>query len=234
MSPGAAQASYAELMHLLVAEDDRRLARLLERGLTDEGHVVDVAFDGDEALALALNGSFDVLVLDVLMPGRTGFDVVRELRAHRIGTPALFLTALGEVSDRVQGLDAGADDYLVKPFAFDELVARIRALGRRGAGPSQTVLSEGNIELDLLRHEVRRDGRPVDLSPTEFRLLEYLMLHPGHTLTRRAILEHVWGYDATMDTNVVDLYVHYLRRKLGRDTPISTVRGLGYRLDAGS
>jgi two-component system OmpR family response regulator len=218
-------------MHILVAEDDQRLARLLDRGLSDEGHIVRVAHDGEEALAFALDGEFDVLVLDVMMPVLDGFAVLRALREQRIDTPVLFLTARGEVADRVEGLDAGGDDYLVKPFAFDELLARIRALGRRTVHATESRLSAGAIEIDLLRHEAFRGEHPVDLAPTEFRLLEHFMRHPGRTLSRRSILAHVWGYDADSTANVVDLYVHYLRRKLGDDLPLSTVRGIGYRLD---
>lgn len=219
-------------MHLLIAEDDTRLARLLDTGLRGEGHVVDIAHDGDEALLLALETAFDVLVLDVMMPGLDGFTVVRRLRDRGVTTPALFLTARGEVADRVEGLDAGGDDYLVKPFAFDELVARIRALGRRRQAPIETVLTAGAIRLDLIRHEVTCDGAAIDLAPTEFRLLEYFLRHPGQTLSRRSILSHVWGYDAETETALVDLYVHYLRRKLGKALALTTIRGIGYRLEA--
>lgn len=194
--------------------------------------MVTVAHDGEEALALAAGGEFEVLVLDVMMPVQDGFAVVRALRDRRVTTPVLFLTARGEVTDRVAGLDAGGDDYLVKPFAFDELLARVRALGRRTSQPTDVRIGAGEIQIDLVRHEVRCNGEPVDLAPTEFRLLEYFLRHPGHTLSRRSILSHVWGYDADADANVVDLYVHYLRRKLGAALPLTTIRGVGYRLDA--
>ncbi len=216
-------------MHVLVAEDDRRLARVIERVLTEEGHRVDLAFDGEDALALGAEGTFDVLVLDVMMPRLDGFAVLAELRRRGVGTPVLLLTARGEVEDRVRGLDLGADDYLTKPFAFAELLARIRARGRRPEPPRPSVLSAGGIELDVDRREVCRDGRAVQLGPTEFRLLEHLMRHPGQTLTRASILAAVWGYADEPVEGVVDLYVHYLRQKLGRDV-VATVRGLGYRL----
>jgi len=219
-------------MYLLVAEDDRRMAKLLEQGLRSEGHVVDTASDGDEALQLALDGDYDVLVLDVMMPHRDGISVVSELRERAIGTPALLLTARGELADRVRGLDSGADDYLVKPFEFDELVARVRALGRRHGEPEGTELRVGQLALDLVRHEVRSNGTPIDLAPTEFRLLELLMRHPDQVLSRRTILARVWGHDEEPQANLVDVYVHYVRRKLGAEPRISAIRGIGYRLNS--
>jgi DNA-binding response OmpR family regulator len=220
-------------MHVLIAEDDGRLARLLQRGLESEGHRVDLAADGDEALALALQGGFDLYVLDVMMPGVDGFAVVRSLRERRDATPVLMLTARGEVEDRVRGLNLGADDYLVKPFDFDELVARVRALGRRRGDAADAILHAGGVEIDMLKREVRFRGDVIDLSPTEFRLLEFLVRHAGHAQSRRRILAHVWGYTDEPDANAVDLYVHYLRRKLGDGSVIRTVRGVGYRVDAG-
>jgi DNA-binding response OmpR family regulator len=218
-------------MHVLVAEDDQRLALVIRRVLTEEGHVVDLAFDGEDALALAGEGTFDVLVLDVMMPRLDGFAVLAELRRRGVGTPVLLLTARGEVEDRVHGLDLGADDYLTKPFAFAELLARIRARGRRPQPPRADVLTVGALSLDADRHEVRRDGRVVTLGPTEFRLLEYLMRHPGQTHSRAAILHAVWGYTDEPLESTVDLYVHYLRQKLGHEA-VNTVRGVGYRLGA--
>jgi DNA-binding response OmpR family regulator len=216
-------------VHVLVAEDDRRLARVIERVLTEEGHVVDLAHDGEDAVALAAEGTFDVLVLDVMMPLLDGFEVLAELRRRGVSTPVLMLTARGEIEDRVRGLDLGADDYLVKPFAFQELLARIRARGRRPEPPLPEVLTAGEITLDIGSREVRRGGQPLELGPTEFRLLEYLMRHPGQTLTRPLILAAVWGYGDEPVEGAIDLYVHYLRRKLGRDA-VTTVRGVGYRL----
>ncbi|MGE3961973.1 MAG: response regulator transcription factor [Dehalococcoidia bacterium] len=218
-------------MRLLVAEDDVRLARVIKRGLEGEGHVVDVVHDGDAAVAAGLDDDFDVLVLDVMMPGIDGFEVVRRLRDRRVATPVLMLTARGELDDRVRGLDSGADDYLVKPFAFEELSARLRALGRRQSG-GETRLTLGTLVLDPVRHEVQLDGAPVDLSPTEYRLLETLLRNAGRVLSRQSLLARVWGYEDEPESNAVDLYVHYLRRKLGDAVRIATVRGVGYRLDA--
>ncbi|TAK78686.1 MAG: response regulator transcription factor [Dehalococcoidia bacterium] len=220
-------------MRILVAEDDSRLARLVERGLTAEGHDVQVAHDGEEAIFLAKEAPPDLIVMDVMMPRVDGFEAVRRIRAERFDAPVIFLTARGEVEDRVKGLDIGGDDYLVKPFAFDELTARVRALGRRAAGAEGDVLTAGRLALDVRRHEARVDGTVVDLSPTEYRLLEHLMRHPGQALTRQAILSAVWGFDSEPEPNAVDLYVHYLRRKLGDAVAIVTVRGVGYRLDRG-
>jgi DNA-binding response OmpR family regulator len=219
-------------MHVLLAEDDRRLARVIERVMSEEGHVVDVVHRGDDALALATEGTFDVIVLDVMMPGLGGFAVLEELRRGRVATPVLMLTARGDVEDRVRGLDLGADDYLAKPFALDELLARVRACGRRSAaGLIPEVLTAGDVTLDLATHEVWQSGRLVSLAPTELRLLEFLMRHRGQTVTRPAILAAVWGYDEEPVESNVDLYVHYLRRKLGSHAPIRTVRGIGYRLE---
>lgn len=216
-------------MHLLVAEDDERLARVVARVLEEEGHVVDLAHDGEDALALALEGAFDVLVLDVMMPGLDGFEVLRELRRRHVDTPTLLLTARGEVEDRVRGLDLGADDYLTKPFAFAELLARIRARARRPEAPQPSVLTAGGVTLDLGTREVRLGDAVVSLGPTEFRLLEHLMRHPGQVLPRASILHAVWGYSREPVESTIDLYVHQLRLKLGRDI-VQTVRGIGYRL----
>jgi DNA-binding response OmpR family regulator len=187
---------------------------------------------GDDALALASEGTFDVIVLDVMMPGLDGFAVLKELRKGHVPTPVLMLTARGDVEDRVRGLDLGADDYLAKPFALNELLARVRACGRRSAaGLTPEVLAAGDVTLDLATREVWRGGRLVPLAPTELRLLEFLMRHRGQTVTRPAILAAVWGYDDEPVESNVDLYVHYLRRKLGPHAPIRTVRGVGYRLE---
>lgn len=217
-------------MRLLVAEDDVRLARIVKRGLEGEGHVVEVVHDGDAAVVAGADEDFDVLILDVMMPGLDGMEVIRQLRARDIGTPALLLTARGELEDRVEGLDSGADDYLVKPFAFEELSARIRALGRRSSVQASR-LSAGEVEMDLVRHEVQVAGESLELSRTEFRLLETLLRNPGRVLTRQSLLARVWGYEDEPESNAVDLYIHYLRRKLGDAIQITTVRGVGYRLD---
>lgn len=224
-------------MHVLVAEDEPRLLRLIARVLRESGHVVETAADGAEALDLALGGEYEALVLDVMLPSLDGFEIARQLRQHKIRTPILMLTARDAVEDRVRGLDAGADDYLVKPFAFEELLARIRALGRRSTeGSDGATLKVGDLTLDLVRHEARRGGRGVELTPKEFALLEYLMRNPGRALTRTQLLDHVWGYDAETASNVVDIYIHYLRTKVeveGEPQLIRTVRGVGYSIRDG-
>jgi DNA-binding response OmpR family regulator len=220
-------------MHILVVEDERRFARLLQHALEEERHVVELAFEGEEALALALTGSYDLILLDVLLPKRDGFSVARDLRAAHIDTPILMLTARDGVEDRVCGLDSGADDYLVKPFAFAELHARVRALGRRPPRTeAPTTLQVQDLTLDLVRHDARRGERVVELTAKEFTLLEFLMRHPGQVLTRTQILDHVWGYEYISETNTVDMYIYYLRNKIdrGESRPlIHTVRGAGYR-----
>ncbi|MDP2673671.1 MAG: response regulator transcription factor [Dehalococcoidia bacterium] len=219
-------------MYILVVEDERRLAQVVRKVLEEEGHTVDVATDGEEGLAMAMDSSHDVIVLDILLPGIDGFEVCRRLRAGRVDTPVLLLTALDAIEDRVRGLDAGADDYLPKPFAFQELLARLRALGRRrvqARDPDQ--LETANLVLDLRRRRAVRDGRTIDLSPKEFALLEFLMRNQGRVVTRTQILDHVWGYDYSPDSNLVDVYVTYLRRKIDRAHQrklIRTVRGAGY------
>ena len=219
-------------MYILVVEDERRLAQVVRKVLEEEGHTVDVAHDGEEGLAMAMDGSHDVVLLDVLLPGIDGFEVCRSLRANRVDTPVLLLTALDGIEDRVRGLDAGADDYLPKPFAFQELLARLRALGRRrvqAREPDQ--LQTADLMLDLRRRRAVRDGRTIDLSPKEFALLEFLMRNQGRVVTRTQILDHVWGYDYSPDSNLVDVYVTYLRRKIDRGHQrklIRTVRGAGY------
>ncbi len=221
-------------MYILVVEDERRLAQVIRRVLDEEGHTVDVAYDGEEGLAMAMDGSHDVIVLDILLPGMDGLEVCRSLRTNRVDTPVLLLTALDAVEDRVRGLDAGADDYLPKPFAFQELLARLRALGRRrvqAREPDQ--LQTADLALDLRRRRAERSGKTIDLSPKEFALLEFLMRNEGRVVTRTQILDHVWGYDYSPDSNLVDVYVTYLRRKIDRGHDrnlIRTVRGAGYAL----
>ena len=224
-------------MRILVAEDEPKMAGLIRRVLIAERHVVDVAPDGLSALALADGVVFDVIVLDRGLPDIDGLTVLRILRTKGVATPVLLLTALGSVEERIAGLDAGADDYLPKPFAFGELVARIRALGRRPAGAAEGHLVAGDLELDELRHAVQVGDRSVDLSAREFALLGYLIRHVGQVVTRRQILDGLWGSEPDVYSNVVDLYVHYLRRKLGeldRADRLRTVRGVGYTLRADS
>jgi len=221
-------------MYILVVEDERRLAQVVRRVLEEEGHTVDLAHDGEDGLAMANDGSHDVIVLDILLPGIDGFELCRSLRRERIDTPVLLLTALDSVDDRVRGLDAGADDYLPKPFAFQELLARLRALGRRKVQAREpTQLEVDSLTLDLRRRRAHRDGRPIELSPKEFSLLEFMMRNEGRVVTRTQILDHIWGYDYATDSNLVDVYMAYLRRKVdggnGRKL-IRTVRGVGYAL----
>jgi len=221
-------------MYVLLVEDERRLSQLVRRVLEEEGHTVDAAFDGEEGLAMALDGSHDVIVLDIMLPAMNGVEVCQSLRRQKLDTPVLLLTALDTVEDRVRGLDAGADDYLPKPFAFQELLARVRALGRRKVqGRESSELAVDDLTLDLRRRRVRRAGKTIDLSPKEFSLLEYLMRNEGRVVTRTQILDHLWGYDHDSESNLVDVYVAYLRRKVdrGHGKPlIRTVRGIGYAL----
>jgi len=222
-------------MRALLVEDDVKMARSLRRGLEREGYAVEVAEDGEGALRRASEDEFDVVVLDVMLPGRSGFAVCQELREAGRWVPVLMLTARDAVEDRIRGLDAGADDYLVKPFSFGELLARLRALVRRGPSERPAVLTTGDVTLDPAAHLVSRTGVAVELSSREFALLEFLMRHPGEALSRTRILEHVWDYNYAGFSNVVDVYVGYLRRKLERpfDRPlIRTVRGVGYALEA--
>ena len=222
-------------MQILVIEDEPKMAALIKRVLTAERHVVDVAPDGLTGAALAQRAAYDVVVLDRMLPDVDGVTLLRILRTKGLLTPVLMLTALGAVDDRVGGLDAGADDYLAKPFAFSELIARIRALGRRSAVAPMRPLQAGDLSIDELRHVAQVGDRTVDLSAREFALLGYLIRHAGQVLTRQQILDAVWGAEPDVYSNVVDLYVHYLRRKLselGRADRLRTVRGVGYMLRA--
>ncbi|HET7636312.1 MAG TPA: response regulator transcription factor [Candidatus Limnocylindria bacterium] len=222
-------------MHLLVVEDDPRLGRLLKRLLEGDRHLVELASSGRDALDVAEMAGLDAMILDIGLPDVSGLQVAERLRANGDETPILMLTARDAVEDRVRGLDAGADDYLVKPFSYEELAARLRALDRRrrGAQPRQgSVLRNGPIALDELRRAVRVDGRLVELTPREFSLLECFLRHPGQVLSRQQLLDHAWPYGDFLTPNSVDTYVHYLRDKLGDEggTRIGTVRGVGYRM----
>ena len=222
-------------MRVLVVEDEPGIAKFIRQGLSEAGYVVDVAQDGEDGLNYGLATEYDIIVLDILLPRMDGLRILKELRSRSVKTPVLLLTARDTVDDRVRGLDAGADDYLVKPFAFSELLARIRALLRRPPLQLDTVLQVGNLELDNAQRQVRRAGRVIELSPREFTLLEYLMRHPHQVLTRTQIAQYVWDFDFYSDFKVVDVYIGYLRRKVdrGADRPlIHTVRGVGYRLSA--
>ena len=221
-------------MRVLVIEDDRDTLDFIVRGLEEGGHLADRADNGKEGLFLALERSYDVMVIDRMLPGLDGMSIVQTLRSEGKRTPILILSTLGEVDDRVEGLHKGADDYLVKPFAFSELVARLEALIRRGDGQSvETRLQVGDLEMDLLTRQVRRAGRVIELQPREFRLLEYLMRHHGQVVTRTMLLEKVWDYHFDPQTNVIDVHVSRLRRKIDKDFDyplIHTVRGTGYFL----
>lgn len=222
-------------MRLLVVEDERRIAGFIRRGLEEEHHSVDVAPDGDEALALAITNDYDVIVLDLLLPRLNGLAVCQELRARNVATPILMVTAKDSVQDRVTGLNVGADDYLTKPFAFDELLARVNALARRRALDRTPLLQAGDLTLDPLTHQVRRGGELITLTNKEYALLALLMRRPGQVLSRVQIAEQIWEAEFDNESNVIDVYIRYLRRKIddGRDRPlIHTVRGVGYTLKA--
>ena len=220
-------------MRILIVEDEAKIAALLRRGLAEEGHAVDVATRGEDALWMSQATSYDAIVLDVMLPGIDGFETCRRLRAEGIWPPVLMLTARGAVEDRVWGLDAGADDYLTKPFSFAELLARLRALARRGSAERPVELVVDDLRLDPATRRVWRGETEVALSPKEFALLETFMRRPGQVLSRLQLLEHAWDFAYENRSNVVDVYVRYLREKLDRPfgkTSFETVRGVGYRL----
>ena len=223
-------------MQILLVEDDRDLRRFLSKAFREEGYGVTEAATGDRALEQALGGGFGCIVLDVMLPGRDGFSVVAEMRARGVFTPVLLLTARDELEARVRGLEGGADDYLTKPFDLPELLARVHALIRRAElRHKDATLQVGSVSLDPLSRRVTQDDRVIDLSPREFALLEFLMRNAGRTVSRSRIAEAVWNYKFDPETNVVDVYVNYLRKKLsfgGRSAPIRTVRGVGYRLES--
>jgi heavy metal response regulator len=222
-------------MRILVVEDEKKVASFIKKGLEEEGYAVDVAADGEEGLAMALARVHDLLILDIRLPKMDGLRVLQALRQDHVTAPVLLLTVRATIEDKVLGLDAGADDYLTKPFAFQELVARVRALLRRRAEADPTVLQIGDLRLDPARRLVCRGGEKIDLTPREFALLDYFMRNPGRVLTRTMIAEHVWDYSFDTSTNVIDVYVNYLRKKI--DTAraprlLHTVRGVGYVLKA--
>jgi two-component system OmpR family response regulator len=218
-----------EPVRILVVEDERKLADLLARGLREEGHAADIATEGEQALWMAQAAPFDAIVLDVMLPGIDGFEVCRRLRASEVWAPVLMLTARDAVEDRVSGLDAGADDYLMKPFAFDELLARLRALTRRAPAERPTMVEVGELRLDPAAHRAWRAGAELDLSAKEFALLELFMRNPGVVLSRDQLLDGAWDMSFERRSNIIDVYVRYLRGKIGRDS-IDTIRGRGYRL----
>jgi two-component system OmpR family response regulator len=223
-------------VHLLVVEDDARLSRLLRRLLTQDRHVVETAFTAQEGLEIATSSAeLDAIILDIGLPDGSGFDVARTLRRKESRVPILMLTARDAVSDRVQGLDAGADDYLVKPFSYEELLARLRALGRRPPTRKSVALQAGPFELDELTHRVTVAGKPVELSQREFSILECLLRRPGQVLSRDQLLDYAWPYGVALTPNTVEAYIHLLRDKVGAEAAsfIETVRGVGYRLREG-
>jgi heavy metal response regulator len=220
-------------MRLLVVEDEKKVSSFIKKGLEEEGFAVDVAFDGKTGLRAALDKVHDLVILDINLPGMDGIRVLSELRKKNISTPVLLLTVRANIEDKVLGLDSGADDYLTKPFAFQELVARVRALLRRQSEGKKTVFQVGDIRLDPTSRTVFKETQKIDLTAKEYALLEYFMRNPGRVLTRTMIAEHVWDYDFDSMTNVIDVYVNYLRRKIDTDPEqklIQTVRGVGYIL----
>ncbi|WP_409240028.1 response regulator transcription factor [Streptomyces sp. PA5.6] len=215
---------------ILIVEDEDRIAAFVEKGLRANGFTTTVVADGESAYDYALTGGFDLIVLDIGLPGKDGFTVLRQLREARVTTPVIVLTARDSVRDTVAGLEGGADDWMTKPFRFEELLARVRLRLRTAAGaPEVTVLRSGEVTLDLRTRRARSAGRTVDLTAREFVLLELFMRHPGQVLSREQILSHVWGYDFDPGSNIVDVYVRALRKKLGSER-VETVRGMGYRL----
>lgn len=223
-------------MRILVVEDDPKIAGFLQRGLEAERHVVDVARGGAEGARRAATNAYDLMILDLMLPQVDGHEVLRRVRAEGVRTPTIVVTARAEVEDRVRLLDSGADDYLVKPFSFVELLARIRALQRRAGAAFDPVLRAGDFALDTVKHEAAFQGHAVDLTPREYQLLEYFMRNPGATLTRAMLADRVWGIDFDTGSNVIDVYINYLRKKLaavGAGAPIRTVRGVGYAFEPG-
>ena len=226
---------YYRTMKLLVVEDEHKIANSIQKGLNHEGYTVDVAYEGQQGYDLASEGGYDVVILDIMLPFMDGMTICKKLRSEHIHTPILMLTAKGQIEDKVSGLNAGADDYLVKPFAFAELLARIKALTRRPKHSFVQIIQEADLTLDPMTYRVQRGDIAITLSRREFSLLEYLMRHAGQTVTKDQIIEQVWNYDADILPNTVEVYVGYLRNKIDKIVPdkqplIHTVRGFGYRL----
>jgi two-component system, OmpR family, copper resistance phosphate regulon response regulator CusR len=215
---------------VLIVEDEPRISSFIEKGLTANGFTTSVTESGNDALILSRSGSFDLIILDIGLPDRDGFDVLRDLRVHNKSLPVIILTARDGVPEKVQGLEGGADDYVTKPFSFEELLARVRVRLRADRVPEQTVLKAGDATLDLRTRRVLVSGRDIELTAREFVLAETFFRHPGQVLSREQLLSHVWGYDYDPGSNIVDVYVGYLRKKIGDDR-IKTLRGMGYRLE---
>jgi len=220
-------------MKILVVEDEKKVAKFLKQGLEEERYVVDVAYDGAQGETLALTGSYDLIVLDILLPKKDGITLLKDLRAGKVTTPVLMLTAKSATEDKIEGLDGGADDYLTKPFAFAELLARVRSLLRRGASEKTITLKLADLQLDTVTHKARRGDRLIELTGKEYALLEYFMRNTNHVLTRTIISEHIWNYNFDTGTNVVDVYINHLRTKIDdgfEKKLLHTVRGVGYVL----
>jgi DNA-binding response OmpR family regulator len=224
-------------MRVLIVEDEKKMAELLKKGLEEEHHSVSIAHDGPTGLEMAELYEFDAVVLDIMLPGMDGFEVARRMRRNKSQTPILFLTARDAVPDVVKGLDVGADDYLTKPFAFDEFLARLRSVARRGSSPRPTCLQVADLTLDPATHQIFRGNREIHLSPTEYRLLEFLMRRAGRVVTRNAIVEAVWGFNEEVEENTLDAFVRLVRSKVDRGFKqklVHTVRGVGYTVREGS
>ena len=220
-------------MNVLVIEDEKKIASFVRKGLEAQGFVVDVSHHGDEGYTLATTRPYDALVLDIMLPGKDGLSILRNLRAKQMALPVILLTARSELNERLEGLNLGADDYLTKPFFIEELIARLHVITRRASGASQSILAVADLTLNLLTREVKRGGAIVELTPREFTLLEHLVRSPGRVLTRVQICEQVWGYDFDPGTNLVEVYIQRLRKKVDADAPvklIETIRGVGYRI----
>lgn len=218
-------------MRILIVEDEKKVAAFIKKGLEEETYAVDVAYDGEEGLYLGLENQYDLVILDLMLPVIDGLEVLSRLRGNKVDAPILLLTAKDSVEDKVTGLNTGADDYLTKPFAFSELLARIRVLLRRGKAETKTVLQIDGLTLDLVSHKVNRNGEEIDLTGKEYSLLEYFMRNQGKVLTRTMIAEHVWDYNFDTFTNVIDVYVNHLRKKIDKSYPdklLHTLRGVGY------
>lgn len=222
---------YVLLMRILVVEDEHKIANSIKKGLEQENYTVDVAYDGTKGYDLASTEEYDLIILDIMLPGMTGIEICKKLRTDNIHTPILVLTARGQLEDKVEGLDSGADDYLTKPFAFAELVARVRALVRRPKVTTSPVLQAGKLTLDTKTFDVKLKGKQIFLSNKEYTLLEYLMRHKGHIVTKEQIINNVWNYDANVLPNSVEVYIKHLRNKLKNQALIKTMRGFGYRID---
>lgn len=229
--PEGTSLDQTKTMRILLVEDEKKVARFIQQGLEEEHYAVDVAHDGEKGLHMALNESYDLLILDVMLPKLNGLELIKAVRAHQKTTPTLMLTAKTATEDKVAGLDSGADDYLTKPFAFEELLARVRSLLRRGAQEKSIILRVADLELDTVTHKAKRGGKTIELTAKEYALLEYLMRNKGRVLSRTIISEHIWDYNFDTGTNIIDVYVNHLRNKIDEGYEpklIHTVRGVGY------